>query len=111
MPLLDLLAKRLDRYGRVSQAVQDRWNTECAGSAGLAIVPLGPIDLYGKAGVLSGHRPERRRHDDDQQRTNGFYGSAWDSGRCSACAPNTSYDVSAVDGCGPTRLGFRHPVY
>ena len=113
MPLLDLAAEAgwVD-YGRVSQAVQGQnleYRVRGGEAAGLAIVPLGPIDLYGKAGVLSWSSSKNvGGTTTTSSGTNGFYGVGvgFRADKLGVRAEYDYYDVSAVDRLRTYTLSF-----
>jgi len=104
LPLLDLAAEAawVD-YGRASQTVQGQnleYRVRGGEAAGLAIVPLGIIDLYGKAGLLSWSSSRNVGGTTrNNSGTNGFYGVGMEfrADKLGVRAEYDYYDVSAVD--------------
>jgi hypothetical protein len=104
MPLLDLAGEvAYSDYGSARQTVQGQtvqYKIRGSEFAGLAIVPLGPLDLYGKAGLVSWSSSRSiDATNTSQSGSNGFYGAgvAFRAGKLGVRAEYNEYDVSAVD--------------
>src|SRR5262249_29304426 len=118
LPLLDLAAEAayvdFGRATQTEQGVSIQYRLRGGELSGLAIVPLGPLELYGKAGLLSYSASKSvggaySRGSD----SNGFYGLGvgFRAGQLGVRAEYDYYDVSAVDRLKTYALSFTFRFY
>jgi hypothetical protein len=101
LPFLDFAAEGgyID-YGRPSQTQNVQYHLRGANAAGLLLFPLGPVDLYGKGGVVSWRSYKSiGGTSSEQSGSNAFYGAGVGLriGKIGLRTEYERYNVSAVD--------------